>query len=206
MDSRLTLGSIKVIFLDIGGVLLTNGWGRVSRQSAAEEFGVDFSEMDKRHDLIFNIYEEGRVTLDMYLDTILFYQPRSFTKDAFRHFMFQQSIQLPTMLDWLLDWKAKHPQLRFFSLNNEPLELHQHRVQHFQLRRLYDGFVCSCDLGLRKPDPKMFTAAAGIAGVLPHECLYIDDREVLVAAGKNTGLHVWHHQNAEATISFLQNL
>lgn len=206
MENGFTLSDIKVLFLDIGGVLLTNGWGRVSRQSAAEEFGVDFAEMDKRHDLIFNIYEEGRVTLDAYLDTVLFYEPRSFSKAAFQDFMFQQSKPLPNMLDWLIDWKAQHPQLRFFSLNNEPRELHQYRVQHFQLRRLYDGFICSCDVGLRKPDPQLYAVAVGVAGVQPHECLYIDDREVLVAAGKKAGLKVWHHQNRETTIAFLQSL
>ncbi|ANE50821.1 HAD-IA family hydrolase [Flavisolibacter tropicus] len=206
LANGLRLRDIKVIFLDIGGVLLTNGWGRVSRQSAAEEFGVDFSVMDKRHELIFNIYEEGRVSLDVYMDTILFYEPRPFTKEAFRTFMFQQSKLLPNMLDWLIAWKAQQPQLRFFSLNNEPRELHQHRVDHFELRRLYDGFVCSCDLGLRKPDPQIFAVALGVAGVQPHECLYIDDREVMVTAGKMAGLNVWHHQNSEATISFLQSL
>ena len=206
MENGFTLSDIKVVFLDIGGVILTNGWGRVSRQSAAEEFGVDFSEMDKRHDLIFNIYEEGRVTLDAYLDTVLFYEPRSFSKAVFRDFMFQQSKQLPDMLDWLIDWKTQHPLLRFFSLNNEPRELHQYRVQQFQLRRLYDGFISSCDVGLRKPDPQLYAVAVGVAGVQPNECLYIDDREVLVAAGKKAGLNVWHHQNREATITFLQSL
>jgi len=206
MEQGFTLSDIKVIFLDIGGVLLTNGWGRASRQAAAAAFDLDFEEMDKRHDLIFNVYEEGRVTLDAYLDTVLFYEPRAFSKEVFRDFMFQQSKQLPQLLDWLIGWKAQQAQLRFFSLNNEPRELHQYRVQHFQLRRLYDGFVCSCDVGLRKPDPQIFALAVGVAGVQPHECLYIDDREVLIAAGKKAGLNVWHHQDHSATIAFLQSL
>ncbi len=206
MEQGFRLNDIKVVFLDIGGVLLTNGWGRVSRQAAATEFGYDFEEIDKRHDLIFNVYEEGRVTLDTYLDTVLFYEPRPFSKEAYKEFMFQQSKQLPQLLDWLIAWKPQQPQLRFFSLNNEPRDLHQHRVQHFELRRLYDGFVCSCDLGLRKPDPQLFAIAAAIAGVPPHECLYIDDREVLIAAGKKAGFNVWHHQDNAATIAFLQSL
>ena len=206
IETRFDLSSIKVILLDIGGILLTNGWGHVARQVAAEAFKLDYAEMNKRHDLIFNIYEEGRVTLDDYLDTILFYEPRPFSKEDFRQFMFQQSKPLPIMLDWLIHWKAQHPHLRVLSLNNEPKELHQHRVNHYDLRRLYDGFVASCDVGLRKPDPKIFEMAVGIAGVQPHECLYIDDREVLVAAGRKTGLQAWQHLNAEATIEFLQGL
>jgi putative hydrolase of the HAD superfamily len=206
MENRFTLQDIKVVFLDIGGVLLTNGWGRASRQAAAKEFGVDFAEMDKRHDLIFNIYEEGRVTLDTYLDTILFYEPRPFSKETFRDFMFQQSKVLSHLLEWLIGWKAQHPELRFFSLNNEPGELHRHRVKEYHLRRLYDGFVASCDVGLRKPDPKIFELAVGVAGVAPQECLYIDDRAVLTAAGQKAGLRTWTHHSAETTIAFLQSL
>ena len=206
IENRFDLSSIKVILLDIGGVLLTNGWGHVARQAAAEAFKLDYAEMNKRHDLIFNIYEEGRVTLNDYLDTILFYEPRPFSKEDFRQCMFQQSKPLPIMLDWLIAWKAQRPHLRVFSLNNEPKDLHQHRVDHFNLKRLYDGFVASCDVGLRKPDPKIFQMAVGIAGVQPHECLYIDDREVLVMAGRKTGLQAWQHQSVEATTAFLQTL
>lgn len=206
METRFDVRTTKVILLDIGGVLLTNGWGHVARQAAAEAFQLDYVEMNRRHDLIFNIYEEGRVTLDDYLDTILFYEPRPFSKEEFRACMYQQSQPLPVMLDWLIAWKAQHPHLRVFSLNNEPRELHQHRVNHYQLRRLYDGFIASCDLGVRKPNPKIYEMAVGIAGVQPHECLYIDDREVLVTAGRKAGLQAWQHTSVEATTAFLQGL
>jgi putative hydrolase of the HAD superfamily len=206
MENSIDFSAIKVLFLDIGGVLLTNGWSRESRQAAAREFGFDFTEMEKRHDLIFDIYELGRVTLDDYLDSILFYQERPFSKEVFRQFMFQQSKLLPEMLEWMIGFRARSPHLRIFSLNNEPKELHRYRVRHFNLRRLYDGFVSSCDVGVRKPDPKIYELAAGVAGVSPAECLYIDDREPLVAAGEKAGLRGWPHQSVEKTTAFLQSL
>ena len=43
----------KILFSDIGGVLLTNGWGHESRQAAAKKFGIDYGEMDVLHDFIF---------------------------------------------------------------------------------------------------------------------------------------------------------
>ena len=45
----------KIIFFDIGGVLLSNGWGHESREKAAIEFGFDYSEMDILHDFISTI-------------------------------------------------------------------------------------------------------------------------------------------------------
>ena len=65
----------KILFSDIGGVLLTNGWGHKSRETAAEKFGIDYGEMDALHDFIFNVYEMGKISLDVYLDTIFLIIP-----------------------------------------------------------------------------------------------------------------------------------
>src|SRR5947209_7573539 len=202
MNTMIEKNKIKVLLMDIGGVFLTNGWPKESREAAARKFGFDFSEMDRRHDLAFDVYEEGGMALDDYLDIILFYQERPFTKEAFREFIFQQSQPLTEMLEGMIAWKESHPHLRFFSLNNEPKELHDYRVQQFNLRRVYDGFIASGDVGLRKPNPAIYKLAVAVAGVQPNECLYIDDREVLVAAGQKTGLHAWTHRSAAETFRF----
>ena len=75
---------VKVIFLDIGGVLLSNGWGHESRQKAAQTFGLDYAEMDILHHFIFNVYEIDSITLDEYLDRVVFNHPRDFTKEDFK--------------------------------------------------------------------------------------------------------------------------
>ena len=60
----MTQTPITTLFLDIGKVLLTNGWDRNGRQLAAEKFSLDFSEMDERHHLTFDTYEEGKLSLN----------------------------------------------------------------------------------------------------------------------------------------------
>lgn len=198
--------SIKVLFLDIGGVLLSNGWGHQSRQSAAAHFGFDYETMNYYHEIAFDIYEQGSVDLDYYLNTVLFYEPRNFNKDDFREFMLQQSVQLPDTLPWFLEWKAQHPGVKIFSLNNEPKELNEHRIKTFGLDQLFDGFISSCDVGLRKPNPAIYKLALALAGVSAGECLYFDDREVLVRAGRWAGLPARQHVSFEETKEFLENL
>ena len=61
------VNKITTLFLDIGGVLLSNGWGREFRQLAAEKFHLDETEMEERHSIMFVTYEEGKITLDEYL-------------------------------------------------------------------------------------------------------------------------------------------
>src|SRR6266516_2408383 len=87
--------NITTLFLDIGGVLLTNGWGRNSRARAADKFGLDYGEMNERHHLTFDTYEEGKLSLDEYLNRVVFYEPRPFSQDEFKEFMFAQSRPYP---------------------------------------------------------------------------------------------------------------
>lgn len=197
---------IRVLFFDIGGVLLSNGWGHESRQKAAQVFGFDYAEMSTLHDFIFNVYEIGSITLDEYLDTVLFYQPRSFTKADFIDFMLQESKQLPGMLDWLIGWKRDHPGIRIISINNEGRELNDYRIDHFGLDRVFDAFVSSCEVGMRKPDPGIFRLALGIAHAQPEECLYFDDRIILAEAAKKLGILGHQHRSFEETKNIIEQI
>lgn len=200
------LTPIKFLFLDVGGVLLTNGWGHESRQRAAQTFGFEYSEMDVLHDFIFNTYEIGRITLDEYLDTVVFNKPRDFTREDFKSFMFGQSIELPQMLQWIIAWKQTVPTIRVISINNEGRELNDYRIKKFKLHRCFDAFISSCEVGMRKPDPGIFRLAMGVAQARPEECLYFDDRLMLVEAARKLGIQALHHQTFETTKAVLEKL
>ena len=53
---------------------------------------------------------------------------------------------------------------------------------------VFDARVLSYQVGSCKPDPKFFTACLNAAGCPASECLYVDDRADLVAAGRQLGL------------------
>jgi len=86
---------ITALFVDIGGVLLTDGWDHDARKRAATNFKLELAEMENRHHLTFDTYEEGKLTLEEYLDRVVFYQKRPFTRARFRRFMFAQSKPYP---------------------------------------------------------------------------------------------------------------
>src|SRR5512133_1378204 len=89
---------VTALFLDIGGVLLTDGWNRAARRLAAETFGLDWDDMAERHHLTFDTYEAGKLSLDEYLERVVFYESRSFTLQDFRAFMFSRSQPFPEMI------------------------------------------------------------------------------------------------------------
>lgn len=196
---------IEAVFIDIGGVLLTNGWGHESRQKAAKVFGFDYEEMNALHTFIYNVFEIGSISLDQYLNTVLFYKSRDFSKEEFKNFMYAQSVELPQLLPWIKSWK-KRTQLSVFALSNESRELNDYRIEKFQLHELFDGFFSSCYLGFRKPDPRIFHTAMRIAQVNTSQCIYIDDRELLVNFAKNMGINSIQHTSFEETKQILENL
>ena len=195
----------KIVFFDVGGILLTNGWGYESRQKAAEKFGFDFTEADALHNFIFNVYEIGKITLDEYLDTVIFNHPRDFPRQDFKEFMFSRSQEMPEMLQWLKEWK-KDSGFRIFSINNEGRELNEYRIKKFKLHDCFDGFISSCEVKMRKPDPGIFQLAMGIAQAPPEQCIYFDDRIMFVHAAAKLGIHAMHHTGPASTIKILEQL
>jgi putative hydrolase of the HAD superfamily len=189
---------IKVLLLDIGGVFLTNGWGSPSRKLAAEKFNIDFDEMNERHKIAFDAYETGKLSLDDYLQLIVFYQNRSFTKEEFRTFMFAQSQPLQPMIDWICKLKH-HYKIKTAAVNNEGRELNDYRVFKFKLDSFIDVFVSSSFVHLRKPDKDIYKLAMDMLLVKPEETVYIDDRPIFTEVAKSLGIHAIRHVNLEQT-------
>jgi len=191
-------GDITTLFADIGGVLLTNGWDRQMRRAAAEKFDLDYDQMNDRHHMTFDTYEEGKLSLDEYLDRVVFHQSRPFSPPDFKNFMFSRSQPLPEMLDLLKAVKAEHG-LKVAAVSNEGRELTIHRVKTFQLKTLIDFFISSCFVHFRKPDHDMYRIALDIAQVEPENVLYIDDRPMFVQVAADLGIRGIAHESLEST-------
>ncbi len=194
----MTGSSIKALFLDVGGVMLTNGWDHGMRERATEKFGLDYAALDERHRLTFDSYEEGKLSLDEYLQYTIFYEKRSFTPDDFKAFMFAQSQPFPAMLELVQTVKARN-KLKLAVVSNEGRELTVYRVQKFQLGTFIDFFVSSCFVHYRKPDADIFRLALDLVQIPPAEIVYIDDRALFVEVASSLGMHGLHHTDVETT-------
>jgi putative hydrolase of the HAD superfamily len=195
--------SITTLFLDIGGVLLTNGWDHNIRRRAAEKFDLDYDEMNERHHLTFDTYEEGKLSLDKYLDRVVFYQARSFSPEEFKAFMYAQSQPYPEMIELMRGLKTRH-NLRVAAVSNEGRELTMYRVQQFQLGTFMDFFVSSCFVHYRKPDEDMYRIALDIAQVQPEQVVYIDDRAMFVEVAQGLGIRGIIHTSHQSTSKALE--
>jgi len=179
---------LTTIFFDIGGVLLTDGWGHVSRRAAAEKFGLDWDEYSDRHEKVAHTIEVNGLTLERYLDRAVFYRPRSFTREEFRDFIFAQSQPKPDSLK-IVEELAESGRYFMATLNNEILELNLYRIQQFALRRCFSVFFSSCFLGVRKPDEAIYRLVLQTTQRMPEECIFIDDREVNLECPRELGIN-----------------
>jgi len=194
---------VTTLFLDIGGVLLTNGWDHNIRRKAADKFDLDYEEMNERHHLTFDTYEEGKLDLDVYLDRTVFYQKRSFSREDFKTFMYAQSKPFPEMIQLVQSLKNQYC-LRIAAVSNEGRELTAYRVQKFNLTEFIDFFISSCFVHYRKPDEDMFRIALDIAQVRPEQVVYIDDRSMFVEIAKDLGINGIIHSSYETTQKALE--
>jgi putative hydrolase of the HAD superfamily len=196
---------ITTLFIDIGGVLLSNGWDHHSRQLAAETFQLDFAELDERHHLIYDTYEEGKLSLDEYLDRVVFCQERPFTKEDFRTFIFNQSQPYNNMLAYFREIKS-HNKLKILAVSNEGSELTKFRIQKFNLEEIIDTFVSSCFVHFRKPDPDIYRIALDISQSKPEQVIYIDDRQMFVEVARDLGIQGIVHSSLQSTREALKDV
>ena len=190
--------SITTLFVDIGGVLLTNGWDHHARRRAANKFNLKWAAMEDRHGLNFAAHEEGRVTFEQYLSRVIFFQKRSFTRSQFRLFMFAQSKPYIKMIEMVRNLKARYG-LRIAVVSNESREVNAYRIRKFKLGGFVDTFISSCFVHARKPDIEMFRLALDIAQASPRQVLYIENTPMFVQIAESLGIRSILHTDYKST-------
>jgi putative hydrolase of the HAD superfamily len=196
---------IATLFVDVGGVLLTNGWDHLERKRAAKHFKLNWAEMDERHRLVFETHEEGKLSFDEYVGWIVFYEKRLFTRNQFRDFMFAQSKPYPKMLDLVAQLKAQHG-LKIVVVSNESREVNAYRIRTFKLDRFVDTFISSCFVGMRKPDVEIFRLALDLAQTPAAQAVFIDNTAMFVQIAERLGMRSILHVDCESTRASLAAL
>ena len=193
---------ITTLFLDVGGVLLNNGWDHHVRRRAARIFKLQWAEMEERHNLNFATFEEGKLTLEEYLGRVVFYQRRPFTRAQFRRFMFAQSKPYLAMIDLFAQLKVQHG-LKIAVVSNESREVNAYRIRKFKLDRFVNSFVSSCFVHIRKPDADIFRLALDIAQAPARQVLYIENTPMFVQIAEGLGIRSILHTDYKSTCAKL---
>jgi putative hydrolase of the HAD superfamily len=189
---------ITTLFLDIGGVLLTNGWDHHARRRAAKHFKLNWAQMQERHELNFETHEEDKISFHEYLDRVVFWEKRPFTRAEFQRFMFAQSKPYAEMIELVRNLKAEHS-LKIIVVSNEARAVNAYRIRQFKLDRFVDAFISSCFVQLRKPDVDIFRLALDIALVPVRQIVYIENTPLFVQVAQALGIRSILHTDYKST-------
>jgi putative hydrolase of the HAD superfamily len=193
---------ITALLLDIGGVLLNNGWDHIARRRAARQFKLEWAEMEERHRLTFETHEEGKLTFEEYLGRVVFFQKRPFTRAQFRRFMFAQSKPCPEMIDLIAHLKVRYG-LKIAVVSNEARELNAYRIREFKLDAFVDSFISSCFVHVRKPDADIFRLALDIVQAPARQVVYIENTPMFVQIAEGLGIRSILHTDYKSTCAKL---
>jgi putative hydrolase of the HAD superfamily len=196
---------ITCLFLDIGGVLLTDGWDRHARRRAAKHFNLEWAGMEDRHRLTSGAYEEGKLTLEQYLGRVVFHQKRPFTRAQFWRFMCAQSKPYSEMIEMVAQLKVRHG-LKIAVVSNEARELNAYRIRKFKLDAFVDSFISSCFVHVRKPDADIFRLALDIAQAPARQVVYIENTPMFVQIAEGLGIRSILHTDYRSTRAQLASL
>jgi putative hydrolase of the HAD superfamily len=189
------MNDVAVLFWDLGGVVLSNGWDERARAAAVRRFSLDAADFEQRHHQAAGEFETGRITLDAYLDRTVFFRERSFSRDSFKEFIFAQSSE-KNETRVLLDELTATRRYFLAVLNNESAELNAYRIRKFNLLRNFSAFFSSCYLHALKPDPLIYKIALEITQRAPQECIFIDDRPENLEPAKALGMRAIRFESA----------
>src|SRR5579864_7333779 len=164
--------------------------------TALQHFHLDEEEFHDRHEMVVSSFERGKIGLDEYLERTVFYRPRPFTREEFREFVYSLSQPVPEVLS-LAQSLAESGKYFMSTINNESRELNLYRIEKFRMREVFQLFVSSCFVGLRKPERDIYRLAIEITQKPPQECCFIDDRSLNLECAAKLGMHTIEMQTLE---------
>jgi len=197
--------TIRALFWDVGGVLLSNAWDHTQRSEALKHFDLEEDEFRDRHEMVVSSFERGKITLDEYLDRTVFYRQRPFTREAFRDHMFSLSEPFSENLQFARSLTDSE-KYRMATINNESRELNYYRMEKFGLRNIFRLFFSSCFVGLRKPESGIYRLALEITQIPPEQCCFIDDRALNLECAAKLGMHTIEMDHLDQLKRDLQKL
>lgn len=185
----------ELVMFDLGGVALEVESDRLVHQ-VAQLMGRTFEEVQRAiyDEELLLPFELGRITPQAYFEGLKERLRLSWTYEQFVkawNGIFNENRDVTQLMQRL---RKRHKLLALSNTNVLHLE---HIQSSFPALSIFDHWVASCDVGLRKPDPKIYLLALERAGVRPAAAVYIDDRPELVEAGRGAGLTAIRFENGE---------
>ncbi|MBN2146401.1 MAG: HAD family phosphatase [Anaerolineales bacterium] len=197
--------SIRAVILDFGSVLV-HMVDETPRRELAERLNIP---LERLYQLVFDSQTAvramvGEISIDQHWEAV-------------RHSLGVQPAEWPAFIRqfWAADWinepliayvRTLRPQYKIGLLSNAWNDLRHELEARFAIADLFDAMIISAEVGLAKPDPRIYRLAVERLGVQPGEAIFIDDRLENVLAARQEGLYAIHYQDHDDALYELKDI
>ncbi len=195
---------IKAIYVDFGGVILTTTSPQ-PRSTLAAEFGMTESEMVR---FVFNCETASLASLgkiseeDHWLDVTRRLKLPASEMPRIRDTFFGGDELNQDLLQLLRSLRKTH---KIGLISNGWDGLRSWITAH-QIDDVFDRMTISCEVGITKPDARIYQIALANFSVNPAEAIFVDDTEKNVTACLALGMHGILFQNSQQVIKDIHRL
>lgn len=195
---------IKNVIFDLGGVIID-----LDRDQAVRSFqaiGVDDADelIDPYEQKgIFQDLETGRISVDEFCRQLREHTGKPLTFEAICKAWLGFVVDVPPYkLDYISGLRAAGYAVYLLSNTNPIIQLEWAQTSKFTaaglpLNAYFDKLYTSYEVGITKPDPRIFDYMLRDSGILPSESLFIDDGKKNIEVAESLGFHTYQPRNAE---------
>jgi len=196
--------NIRAVFFDLGGVILRTEY-QAPRQHLAERLGMEYDDLVK---IVFDSDSGikatmGEINSDQHWDSVMKRLKRPASElDSIREEFFAGDILDRTLLDYLRSLRGKY---KTGLISNAWGDLRDYIVRE-KFDDAFDRMIISAEVGVAKPEPKIFKIALEQFGVRPNQAVFVDDFLINIEGCEKVGMKGIHFKDSESALRQLKAL
>ncbi|MBT3320689.1 MAG: HAD family phosphatase [Anaerolineae bacterium] len=199
--------SIKVVIFDMGGVLVRTE-DTAPRAALGLRFGKRYTELDQiffgnKSSLRASRGEiSAREHMQYVMRTLDLPETDKSIDDFVDEFFLGDKVD-GEIIDYI---QSLRPRYKTVMLSNAWDNLRKILVNKWKIADAFDEVFISAEMGLAKPDPKIYEMVIEKLSIAPEECVFIDDFIENIEAARKLGMHGIHFQDKDVAMAELREL
>ncbi len=196
--------TIRAVFFDLGGVIVRTEY-QAPRQQLAERLGMEYEDLDR---IVFDSETgiraaTGGITSQQHWEAVMKRLKRPPEEmESIRQEFFAGDIIDRDLLNFLRSLRGTH---KTGLISNNWSDLRDYMVRE-KIIDAFDLITISAEVGVAKPDARIYQIALEQAGVRPEEAVFVDDFYVNIEGCEKVGMKGIHFKDAQSAMQQLQKL
>jgi HAD superfamily hydrolase (TIGR01509 family) len=196
--------TIRAVYFDLGGVIVRTG-DREPRAKLAERLGMSYEELAKA---VFENESSRRASLgavspqEHWADVIQRLGLPPSEADSVRQEFFAGDTLDLDLINFL---RSLRPKYRTGLLSNAWSDMREYLVSQ-KIDDAFDQLIISAEVGIMKPDARIYQLALEKLGVAPAEAVFVDDFAVNIEGARAVGMYAIQFTRPDQTVEELKKL